>query len=185
MFYSKPTKNEDGLYIVKAYTDDKKKYFVSVKGKAVHNTDEITFTIEDDSKIREIDTVNIEAAAHHSEEWFGKKLPLEMLERVYTKSVIDSQVTADVISATKVFNYTKDVVELDTLCEGAETRTLLEFAGLWFAKKAYGPIWNVVQVRDMTQPEVEPEVEPEPEPEVEVEPEVEEYPDEYVIGDDE
>jgi len=183
MFYSKPTKNDDGLYIVKAYTDEKKKYFVSVRGKATRNSDEITFTLEDDSKVREVDTANIEAAKQNSEEWFGKKMADETLERAYAKSIIDSQVTADIISASKFFNHNKDVIELDTMSEGVETRSLLEFAGLWFAKKAYGPIWNVVQVRDMTQPEPEPEVEPEVEPEPEVE--VEEYPDEYVIGDDE
>lgn len=182
MFYSKPTKNEDGLYIVKAYTDEKKKCFVSIKGKASRDSDEITFTIEDDSKIEEVDTVNIEAAKENSEEWFGKKLSDETLERAYTKSVLAAQVTADIIGATKVFNYNKDVIELDALVQGAETKSLLEFAGLWFAKKAYGPIWNVVQVRDMTQPEPEPEVEPEAEVEPEVE--VEEYPDECMIEDD-
>jgi len=177
MFYSKPTKNDEGLYIVKAYTDDKKKYFVPLEGTVKADSGELTFTLEDESKFQEVDTLNIEAAKENSEEWFGKKMADATLERAYTTSVLCSQVTADIISATKAFNYDKHPVELATIEDETKVKALLEFAGLWFAKKAYGPIWNVVQVRDMTEPEPEPEAEPEVQPEPEVQ---DEYPDEYV-----
>jgi hypothetical protein len=66
---------------------------------------------------------------------------------------------------------------------------MLEYAGLWFAKKVFGPQWNLVQVVMLPEPEPEPEPTPEPEPEPEPEPtpepEVEAYPDDIVIEDDE
>jgi|SRR6056300_595311 hypothetical protein len=171
MFYSKPVKNEDGLYIVNAYTDEKTKYFVPLDGTVKADSGELTFTVEDDSKFQEVDTLNIEAAKENSEEWFGKKMIDATLERAYTTSVLCSQVTADIIPQTKAFDYNKHSIELGSIEDETKVKALLEFAGLWFAKKAYGPIWNVVQVRDMTEPE------PEPEPEVEIQ---NEYPDEYV-----
>ena len=148
MFYSKPTKNNDGLYFVKAYTDDKKKIFLQVKGDAKHDDGEVHFRLADDaSKIQAIDDENIEAAKLNAMEWFGKKVGDATLERAYTKSLSDSQVTTDVIKATKIFDSGKQIVEVDTLGEWAGCTGLVEFAGLWFAKKAFGPTWNIVQVR--------------------------------------
>lgn len=171
MFYTNPTKNEDGLYTVKAYTDDKRKYLIPLDGTVTIDSDELVFTIEDETKFQEVDTLNIEAAKNKSEEWFGKKMSDDTLERAYAKTITNSQVTADIITATKAFDYNKHAIELSSIQNECKVKALLEFAGLWFAKKAYGPLWNVVQVRDMT----EPEPEPEPEPEVQ-----DEYPDEYV-----
>jgi hypothetical protein len=62
---------------------------------------------------------------------------------------------------------------------------MLEYAGLWFAKKAFGPSWNLVQVKLNPEPEPTPEPEPEPEPTPEPEPEIEAYPEDIVIEDDE
>ena len=179
MFYSTPVKNDDGLYVVKAYTDERKKYFVQVKGKATHDDGEVSFTLDDVSKIQNIDDGNIEAAKLNAKEWFGKQVNDLTLERSYTRSLVDTQVTTDVIKATKVFDATKQVVAVDTLTPGSECTGLIEFAGLWFAKKSFGPIWNIVQVKVHPVPETEPE--PEPEPEVKPE---DDYPDEYAIEDD-
>ena len=177
MFYSKPAKNDDGLYVVKAYTDDKKKCFVQVKGKATHEDGEISFILDDVSKVQDLDLENIQAAKVNAEEWFGKKVGDSTIERAYTKSLVDTQVTTDVIKATKIFDAEKKVIGVDDLTPASDCTGLLEFAGLWFAKKAFGPLWNVVQVKLHPVPDPDPEPEPEPEPESE-------YPDEYAIEDD-
>jgi len=183
MFYSKPLKNDEGLYVVRAYTDEKKKCFVQVKGKATHDDGEISFILDDVSKVQTIDDENIQAAKRNAEEWFGKKVGDATLERAYTKSLLDTQVTTDVIKATKIFNAEKTVIDVGDLAASSECTGLIEFAGLWFAKKAFGPVWNVVQVKvhPVAEPESEPEPEPEPVPEVKVD---DEYPDEYAIEDD-
>ena len=185
MFYSKPLKDESGTYVVKAYTDEKKKCFVQVSGNITHEDGEVSFLLNDTSKIQNIDDENLKSAKINSEEWFGKKVNDATLDRVYTKSLVDTQVTSDVIKATKIFNSEKKVIKLEEVVSGSECTGLLEFAGLWFVKKAFGPIWNVVQVKvhPVPEPEPEPEPQPEPEPEPEVNPD-DEYPDEYAISDD-
>ena len=50
----------------------------------------------------------------------------------------------------------------------------VEFSGLWFAKKAFGPSWNLVQVK-IHEDEKPPE---------ETEPEIEAYPDQYMFEDE-
>ena len=100
MFYSKPLKDESGTYVVKAYTDEKKKCFVQVSGNITHEDGEVSFILNDTSKIQNIDDENLKAAKVNSEEWFGKKVNDATLDRVYTKSLVDTQVTSDVIKAT-------------------------------------------------------------------------------------
>jgi hypothetical protein len=73
----------------------------------------------------------------------------------------------------------------DVTLTGIKCSIMLEYAGLWFAKKAFGPTWNLVQVKMNPEPVQEPEPTPESDPEPEPEPEVESYPDEIVIEDDE
>ena len=57
---------------------------------------------------------------------------------------------------------------------GSSCTVLIEFSGLWFAKKAFGPSWNLVQVKVHEEKKAEPEIH-----------EKESYPDEYTIQDDE
>ena len=47
MFYSKPLKDESGTYVVKAYTDEKKKCFVQVSGNITHEDGEVSFILND------------------------------------------------------------------------------------------------------------------------------------------
>ena len=93
MFYSKPLKDESGTYVVKAYTDEKKKCFVQVSGNITHEDGEVSFLLNDTSKIQNIDDENLKSAKVNSEAWFGKKVNAATLDRVYTKSLVDTQVT--------------------------------------------------------------------------------------------
>ena len=52
---------------------------------------------------------------------------------------------------------------------------VVEFSGLWFAKKAFGPTYNIVQVK------LHPE--PEPEPEKDENNFDESYPEDYMFED--
>ena len=185
MIYGTLAKGEDGLYHVKAVTDEKKRCYVQVKNVLVTEdaSDEVTFDLTDAvgiEKIEDIHAKNVAAANENSATWFGKQLPEKTINKVYTKQ---DTLSADKISATKIFNANKELVTEDADLVGSKCSIMLEYAGLWFAKKAFGPQWNLVQVK--MNPEPTPEPEPEPEPESPPEPEVEAYPDEIVIEDDE
>jgi hypothetical protein len=174
MIYDNPLKDDEGFYFVKALRDDKKKYFVQLNKVRVVSVEdkEVAFDLANDanlSRIQAVDTENLQAAVENSEAWFGKALTEDTLTSAYTPSVINNQVTADRIGVTKVFTAEQELVDFDALTASSVCTVLLEFAGLWFAKKAYGPVWNIVQVK----------VTPPPPENLEV------YPEDYAIEDEE
>ena len=153
MIYGAPTKGEDGLYFVKALNDDKRKCLVQLNGVKIDDVSgEVVMNVTSSVKIEDIDTRNLEAALENCESWFGKKLSESVIRGAYTSSVKDDQVTADRIDATKVFNAQQELIDFDGVQPDKTCDVILEFAGLWFAKKAFGSTWNVVQVRVHDEP---------------------------------
>ena len=186
MIYGTPQKGDDGFYHAKVRTDDNKRCYVQVKNlKVVDVSSEVTFDLTDAKgldKIENIHANNIRSAAENSLTWFGKNLQEKAIEKIYTK---EDTLSAERISATKVFDSRKELVDFEVLTPGTECSVMLEYSGLWFAKKAFGPTWNLVQVKINPPPTPEPEPEPEPEPTPDPEPEIEAYPDDFVMEDDE
>ena len=170
MIYNAPAKGEDGLYFVKALNDSKRKCLVQLNGvKILDSSGDIAINLESDvniAKIQAIDTENLGAAVENAETWFGKKLSEKVVEGAYTSSIADGQLTGERIDATKVFNSAQGNIDFDTVKLGKTCDVILEFSGLWFAKKAFGSSWNIVQVR------------------VHDDPILDTYPDEYAFVDD-
>ena len=171
MLYNAPVKGEDGLYFVKAFNDSKRKCLVQLNGvKVMDVSGDVMMELGSDAnvaKIQAIDTENISAAVENAETWFGKKLSDKVVEGAYTSSIADGQVTGERIDVTKVFNSEHEEVDFDQVQPGKTCDVILEFAGLWFAKKSFGSSWNVVQVR------------------VHPDPILDTYPDGYAFVDDE
>jgi len=144
MIYDKLTKGEDGLYHVRAFTDERKRYFVQLNDVTIVDlTDEMVFEVASD-KLDTIHETNIQNAIDNSQEWFGKKLQEKTLRSAYTR---EETLSAERIPGTKIFDHEKSLVDFETLAPGEVCSVIVEFAGLWFAKKAFGPSWNVVQVK--------------------------------------
>lgn len=178
MIYDTLSKGEDGLYHTRALTDEKKRYFVQLNGVTVTDVDQETGEVsleiigeDNQAKIESVHVMNIQSAMENSATWFGKELPEKTIASAYTRG---ENLSVDRISATRVFSHTKEVVDFDTITPGTVCTVLVEFPGLWFAKKAFGPSWNLVQVKIHEEEKI-----PEPEPEVEEET----YPDQYMIED--
>jgi hypothetical protein len=159
MIYNAPIKGEDGLYFVKALNDDKRKCFVQLNGVKVSEvSEEVVFNLDSEvntQKIEAIDTTNLDAAQEQCETWFGKKLSENVIKGAYTPSVKDGQVTSERIDATKVFNMQEEAFDFENVQSEKTCDVILEFAGLWFAKKAFGTTWNLVQVRVHDEPIVD------------------------------
>jgi len=151
MLYNAPAKGDDGLYFVKVLNDTKRKCFVQLNGvKITDVSGDIVMDLTSDSntaKIQAIDEQNLAAAVENAETWFGKKLSDKVVEGAYTASVADGQVTGERIEVTKVFMSDNQEVNFDIVKPGKVCDVILEFYGLWFAKKSFGSSWNVVQVR--------------------------------------
>ena len=170
MLYNDPTKGDDGLYFVKALNDSKRKCLVQLNGvKVVDVSGDVVFDLVSETntqKIGDIDTHNLEAARENCEAWFGKQLGEKVIDGAYTPSVADGQITGECIEVTKVFNTQQEQLDLEIVQPGKVCDVILEFAGLWFAKKSFGSSWNIVQVR------------------VHPDPILDTYPEEYAFVDD-
>jgi|TARA_B110000902_G_C14267681_1_gene571967 hypothetical protein len=151
MIYNAPTKGEDGLYFVKVLNDDKRKSLVQLnKVKITDVSGEIIMHLGSDAnidKIDGVDTQNLEAALENCESWFGKKVSDGVIRGAYTSTINAGSMTCDRIEATKVFNTQQEVIDFEAVQPEKNCDVILEFAGFWFAKKAFGPTWNVVQVK--------------------------------------
>lgn len=178
MIYDTPTRDADGCYIVKVKTDDNKKCLVQVNNTFIRDLDgEVELQIKGKrhtNKINPIDEENLRAAAEKSVEWFKKEIQENALKSFYTPSVNEGTLVADKITASKIFSAQNEATTFDVLGEPKKCNALLEFAGIWFAKKTFGPIWNIVQVKIIPEPEPEPEA-------VVIQEEV--YPDECILTD--
>ena len=151
MIYNSPTKGEDGLYFVKVLNDDKRKCLVQLnKVKVTDVSGEIVMDLGSDvntQKVDAIDAMNLEAALENCESWFGKKLSEGVVKGAYTSNLDNGSLTCERLDVTKVFNAQQENVDFDLVQPEKTCDVILEFAGIWFAKKAFGPTWNVVQVR--------------------------------------
>ena len=151
MLYNAPAKGEDGLYFVKALNDSKRKCLVQLNGvKILDSSGDIAINLESEkniAKIQAIDTENLGAAVENAETWFGKKLSEKVVEGAYTSSIADGQLTGERIEVMKVFNVEQGEEDFENVNPEKSCDVILEFAGLWFAKKSFGSSWNVVQVR--------------------------------------
>ena len=172
MIYDTVTKGEDGLYHVRAFTDERKKVFVQLNNvKIVDVSEDLAFEPADFTNVDAVHDLNIQNAVENGEIWFGRKVTDKTIKSAYIR---DDTISAERIGNTKVFNADKEVVDFETIEVGSECSVIVEFSGLWFAKKAFGPAWNIVQVK-INRPN-----EPEPEPEKFDET----YPDDYMFEDD-
>ena len=151
MLYNAPAKGDDGLYFVKALNDTKRKCLVQLNGvKVTDMSGDVVLELVSEAnlqKIGDIDALNLEAAQENCETWFGKQLSEKVIQGAYTPSIADGQITGECIEATKVFNTQQEQLDLESVQPGKTCDVILEFSGLWFAKKSFGSSWNVVQVR--------------------------------------
>lgn len=170
MIYDTISKGEDGLYHVHAFTDERKRNFIQLDDVTIADTmNDITIDVDASEKIDAIHEANIQSAIESSESWFGKTVSEKTIRAAYMR---DENLTTELIDQTKVFSFDKESLEIESLQPGMKCSVIVEFHGLWFAKKAFGPAWNIVQVR-LNKPD---------------EPEKEKfdntYPADYMFGDD-
>ncbi len=145
MIYDTISKGEDGLYHVHAFTDERKRNFIQLDNVTIADTmNDITIDVDASEKIDNIHETNIQNAVDSSEDWFGKKVSEKTIRAAYMR---DESLTTELIDQTKVFNFDKEPLTIESLQSGMKCSVIVEFQGLWFAKKAFGPAWNIVQVR--------------------------------------
>lgn len=161
MIYGKtPKQLQDGRFFVKATRDDGEnaRVFVQLNNTTIlsefSGDDEIILQVDESQreKLTAIDENTLRAAKELSSEWFKKDLSEKTLTAAYSKSVSDDHMTVTKMThkgnvLTKVYDHKKTLVENPDIEDGTLCDVLLEFTGVWFLKKTYGPVWRLVQVR--------------------------------------
>ena len=171
-----PKKLSDGRYFVKVSSKDSRVMIQLNKVKILtkfDESDDVTLELNQPAldKISAIDSQNIAASKLNSQTWFGKVLADQTLEAAYTKSTQDISMNATKVRVgsqivTKTFSYDKTHIDSGSLEAGVSCDVILEFSGIWFMKKTFGPVWRIAQVRLLAPPKKL-------------------YPDEYLFQDDE
>lgn len=144
-------------------------YKVQVNGCEAPTWDSLKLKNPSVSKIIDGDHLVINLAKEHCEEWFGKKLTDEFLENVYCSALEGDSL--EVVLAkntqgqilTRFYNAQKELVEPESITGPYDV--IVDLHGINFLRKAYSPVWRILQVRER----------PKPVPEV---------PEEYLFEDD-
>jgi hypothetical protein len=175
--YGTHKKLADGRYYVKVSKPDSTRFMVQLNRVKLltrfDESDDVTLELNQSSldKISEIDAHNIASAKVNCQEWFGKAVADKTLETAYTKSLQEFTMNTTKARAgsqvlTKFFGHDKTPVESSALDVGLTCDIILEFSGIWFMQKTFGPIWRIAQVRLLAPPKKL-------------------YPDEYLFQDEE
>lgn len=125
---------------VKEIRDDTKNKYL------VLETDSSDFRFYD--KLVKLDDHNLDQTYQHSEEWFNKELPMDILETMYKR--ITQPFKKDEIPSvefklpfhksslqTKIYNSNNESVEIDNLTSGSTVIIMTHIRGLKFLKQNY------------------------------------------------
>lgn len=153
MEYGKPAKLQDGRYFVRITHKGGERVLKQINNAEVQESNCFKVPVD----LKEFDDQIISQAEVCSEEWFGKKIDLEALKKVF-----DSSVSAGILEAplarrnstviAKVFDSNRNEMNEDVLVPGTKCDIVVELSGIWFLKKTFGPVWRLVQARLQKEP---------------------------------
>lgn len=153
MKFNTPTKDDDGLYYARVKGDDGKKVFIQLnKVKCTRSSSNVVeFAIDQPAnkkKIQTIEAENISTAVQQCESWFGAAMTPEQISAAYS-SIFEStgRLSVERIPPTKVFTSNLEQTDFEAIVEGKTCNLIVEFAGLYFARSSFGPMWNLVQCK--------------------------------------
>lgn len=158
MKFDQPKKTQDGRYYLKVSNDDGSRVLAQLNNVKLatkfSESEQVTIVLNDinKSKVKNIDEKCMSQAEESSQEWFGKALSSTTLRSAYTglgdKDTLNvSKATVKGKVVTNVFDHEKIMIDHDSLGEDVSCDAILEFSGIWFMKKTYGPIWRLAQVK--------------------------------------
>ena len=156
MFYGIPAKLPDGRYFLKVTQDNGERCLHQVNNVklAVTEGNQVTVTIAKDVTLfSDIDEQIVAQAKDSKVLWFGTEISDETVTTAYQKSVTpESELSASFVTikgeiVTTFYDTQKARVDMTQFGSSASVDILVELAGLVFTKRAFEPVWKVVQGR--------------------------------------
>ena len=150
MLFDKLTRLADGRYFIKVTNDVGGRVFQQVNGVKLSTSGHLT--LRDRGVFDDIDQMIVTQAKESKVAWFGKEISDETVTTAYQKSVnpegelFTSFATIKGNIITVFFDSDKKVIDMP---ENFSTPVdvLVELVGLVFTKRAFEPVWKVIQVR--------------------------------------
>ena len=152
MLYGVPSKLPDGRYFLKVTQDRGDRCVHQVNNvKLATDGNQVTITVPSDTTLfSDIDEQIITQAKESKVLWFGKEIADETVVAAYQKSVNpEHELSASLVTikgevVTVFYDTQKKRVDL---VQSGSVDVLLELSGLVFTKRAFEPVWKVVQGR--------------------------------------
>jgi hypothetical protein len=152
MLYGVPSKLPDGRYFLKVTQDSGDRCVHQVNNvKLATDGNQVTITVPSDTTLfSDIDEQIITQAKESKVLWFGKEIADETVVAAYQKSVNpEHELSASLVTikgevVTVFYDTQKKRVDL---VQSGSVDVLLELSGLVFTKRAFEPVWKVVQGR--------------------------------------
>lgn len=153
--YEDPVKLSDGRYFVKASTNGSPVY-VSLKGVVIDDLDaddiELKLSGGDVQIVDEWDKRFVSSAVVNSTKWFHKEISSDVIQSYFVSS-LETDGTLEVLpnlgpkGKPNVAVFDSNKSQIKTVEPGTSALVLLQFEGMWFLRKTFGPVWRLVQVR--------------------------------------
>jgi hypothetical protein len=168
VLFTLPEKDEDGYYISRCeYDKDKEGMYWLLRNVNIDDT----FTDEDEIIVKEsknkdifdqfvsLDKKIVQEIEEKSEEWFGKKLKKEVVQRNYKtllkENFVDEALLTIPLERTEeeqeltfdIYNHKKELVDETELEFPLQIHTLLNLRGLRFTRSKVEPIWYIIQIK--------------------------------------
>ena len=136
------------------------RYFLKVSGVR-HQVNNVTLSVADATVtipadvtlFSEIDETIVTQAKENKVAWFGKEISDDTVVAAYQKSLTpERDLSASFVTikgevVTTAYDSQKKAIDLTKLSPTSPVDVLLELTGLMFTKRAFEPVWKVVQVR--------------------------------------
>lgn len=154
MLFDKPAKLQDGRYFLKITSDDGTRVLHQVNNvKCTMNDSEVSLVPASVDLFSSIDDTIVTQAKESKVAWFGKEISDETVTSAYQKSINpEGELSASLATikgqvVTTCFDTQKNTVDIKQLEAGTTVDVLIELVGLVFTKRAFEPVWKVIQVR--------------------------------------
>ena len=157
MLFGSPTKLADGRYFLKITSDNGSHVIHQVNG--VTMSGQVTLSVPGHKDFFSgIDEAILAQAKTSKVEWFGKEISDETVTSAYQKSVNpEGELSASFATikgeiVTTAYDSQKNKIDVTSIEATTPVDVFLELVGLVFTKRAFEPVWKLVQVRVKGQP---------------------------------
>ena len=155
MLFDTPAKLQDGRYFLKITNDDGSRVMHQMNTVQLYTDNIIP---QDKTLFSDIDEAIVTQAKESKVAWFGKEISDETVVSAYQGSMnLKGEVAVSFATikgqvVTTCYDTQRKTVDFSSFAPGTHVDVLLELVGLVFTKRAFEPVWKMIQIRVKSAP---------------------------------